>query len=66
MVVRSCFQGRNEWGKGAQFSGRQITARVPKSPNIVTSTFFNTVHLLPKDLKFEQGAPNLLLVPDAI
>jgi len=38
----------------------------PKSPNNVTSTFFNTPHLLPKDIRFEQGTPNLLLAPGAI
>jgi len=30
----------------------------PKSPNNVTSSFFNTVHLLPKDLRFEHGGAN--------
>jgi len=33
-------QGHNE---GAQFPGRQITGGAPKSPNNVTSTFFNAV-----------------------
>jgi len=28
--------------------------------------FFNTTQLLPKDLSFEQGAPNLLLAPGAM
>ena len=32
-----------------------MSAGAPKSSNNVTSTFFNTVHLLPKDLKFEHG-----------
>ena len=31
----------------------------PKSPNSVTSTFFNTVHLLLKDLRFEHGGTKL-------
>jgi len=52
--------------KGAQFPGRRITMGAPKSPNNVTDTFFSTVHLLPKDLRFEHGAPNLLLAPGAI
>jgi len=39
---------------------------VPKSPNNVASTFFNAVHLLPKDLRFEHGAPNFFLVPGTI
>jgi len=38
-----------------------MTARAPKSPNNVTSTIFNTVHLVPKNLRFEHEAPNLLL-----
>ena len=73
-------QGRNEKGaRRAQFPGRQslwgrrMTAgdakwlrRAPKSPNNVASTFFNAVHLLPKDLGFEHGAPNLFLAPGAI
>jgi len=46
--------------------GRWITARGAKSPNNFTSTFCNTVHLLPKDFRFEHGPPNLLLDPNAI
>ena len=73
--VQACiwfYQGRNERGKGTQFQGRRITMvalnhcggaewlrGAPKSPNNVTSTFLNTVHLLPKDLKFEHGGPKL-------
>jgi len=45
---------------------RRMAVGAPKSPNIVTSTFFNTVHLLPKDLSFEHGTPNVLLAPGAI
>jgi len=40
----------------------------PQSPNNVSSTFFNTVHLFPKDLKISgsnKGAPNLLLAQGA-
>jgi len=35
----------------------------PKSPNNATSTFFNTVHLLPKDLRFEHGGAKLASWP---
>jgi len=44
-------------------AGRRITTGVPKSLNDVTSTFFNVVNLLSKDLGFENGGgtPNLLL-----
>jgi len=40
---------------------------LPKSPNNVASFFFNTVHLLPKGVRFEHGAPlpNLFLTPGA-
>jgi len=65
-IAQPCrHQRRNEGGEGGRNSpgaeslwGRQITAEgaewlrgVPKSPNNITSTFFNTVHLLPKDLR---------------
>jgi len=35
----------------------------PKIPNNVTSAFFNTVHLLPKDLKFEHGGAKVTFSP---
>ena len=41
-----------EWVRGA-----------PKSPNNVTSTFFNTVHLLPIYLSFEHGGAKLASCP---
>ena len=69
-------QGRNERARRAEFPGRRInhggggemTAGMPISPKNVTCrpTFFNTVHLLPNDFRFEHGAPNLLLAPGAI
>jgi len=34
--------------------------------NSITSAFFNAVHLLPKDLRFQHGGPKLLLAPGAI
>jgi len=49
-------QARNEGLRGT-------IPRVPKSPNKVTSTFFNTVHLLPKDLRFEHGGAKLDVCP---
>jgi len=36
-----------------------MTAGALKRPNNVTSTFFNTAHLLPKDLRFEHGDDKL-------
>jgi len=35
----------------------------PKRPDIVASTFFNTVDLLPKDLRFEHGGAKLASCP---
>ena len=47
--------GGAEWLRGA-----------PKSPNDVTSAFYNTVHLLLKTSVSNMVAPNLLLAPGAI
>jgi len=55
-------QGRGETrGQGGQIFpgakpwGSESLRGQPKSINKVTSTFFNTVHLLPKDLRLEHG-----------
>jgi len=61
----------NHYGGTEQCDGRGMTAGPPKSPNNVISTFFNTVHLLSKDLRFEHGdakivshsAPSSLVTP---
>jgi len=57
-------QGRNQGGKN--FLGSESPRRAPKNANNVASTVFNTVHLLPEDLRFEHVAPNLILAPGAI
>jgi len=49
-------------GKGAQFAGAQSLWGT-KIHNNVTSTFFKTVHLLPKDLRFEHGGAELVSSP---
>ena len=49
--------------RGTKFPGRWITTGAPKSPNNVASTFFNTVHLLPKDLRFEHWGAKLASCP---
>jgi len=66
-------QGRDEGGKGSailkassNYGGAKSLWRAQKSTNNVTSTFFHTEHLLPKDLSFEHGGPNLLLALGAI
>jgi len=49
-------QGRNEGGKeGHNSPGTESLREALKTPNNVTTTFFNTVHLLPKDLRFKHG-----------
>jgi len=52
-VTWMSYRGVTREGKGAQFPGGRITAGAPRSPKNVTSTFFNKIHLFPKDLKFE-------------
>ena len=39
----------------------KITGKAPKSPKNATSTSFNTVHLLPKDLGWNMGCQTCLL-----
>jgi len=39
---------------------RRMIAGAPKNPNDITRTSFNTVHLLPEDLRFENGGAKLL------
>jgi len=63
-------QWRNEGDKeGAiplapsHYGGAKSLWVAPKSPNNVTSTFFNAVHLLPKDLSFEHGGAKLASCP---
>jgi len=46
-----------------QYGGLVSLRGTPKSPNNVTSTSFNTVHLLPKDLRFEHGGAKLASCP---
>jgi len=53
-------QGCNE---GAQMPERRLTMGAPKCPNIVASTFFNAVHLLPKELRFEYGGAKPVYCP---
>jgi len=55
--------GVRKGDNGEQFPGHRITMRVPKCPKNVTSTFFNTVNLLPKELRFQHGAAKLASCP---
>jgi len=52
-------QGRTEGQRTMPW--RRITGGgAPKSSNNVVSTFFNIIHLLPKDLRFEHGDAKLV------
>jgi len=58
---------------GINFPRSRMTAGATKNLNnvastffFVTSTFISAVHLFQKDLRFEHGAPNLLLALGAI
>ena len=53
-------QGRNE---GNNSPGTEWLRGALKRPINVTCTFFNTVHLLPKDLRFEYGGAKLASCP---
>jgi len=46
--------------RGHNSPGVKSLREPPKSPNNVTSTFFNTVHLRPKDLRFEHKGAKLV------
>ena len=48
-------------GEGAQFPGAESLRGAKKSQ--VISTFFKTVHLLPKDLRFEHGGVKFVSCP---
>jgi len=54
------YQGRNKGGTVSRESNHWVA---PKSPNNVASVFFNTVLLLPKDLRFEHGGAKLASWP---
>ena len=56
-------QGRNEWGKGGAIPRALNHSGGDKCPNNIASTFFCTVHLLPKDLGFEHGGAKLASCP---
>jgi len=43
------------------YGGAESLRGGAESLSNVTCTFFSTVNLLPKDLRFERGAPNLFL-----
>jgi len=46
--------------EGRNSPGAESLRAAQKSPTDVTSTFFNTVHSLPKHLRFEHGGAKLV------
>ena len=54
-------QGYN--GGAKSYRGRRIAAGASKSPNNATSTFFTSIHLLPKDLFRTWGRQTCFLPP---
>jgi len=55
-------QRRNKRGQGGTIPLVPNHYGGPKSHNVI-STFFNTVHLLPKGLRFEHGSAKLVSCP---
>jgi len=55
-------RGNNSQGAKSRWE-RRMTAGASKSPNNVTSIFFNAVHLLPKDLRFEHWCAKVASCP---
>ena len=58
--IRGVPRGTIAWTPN-HYGGAKSLRGAPKSPNNVRSTFFNTVHLPPKDFRFEHGGPNLFV-----
>jgi len=67
-------QGRNDVGAMGgtisqapdHYGGAKCLPGATKNPNNFTSTFFSTVHLLPKDLRFEHTGAKLASSPGRI
>jgi len=55
-----CYAGAEQ---GDNCPGAKSLRARPKSPNSITSTSFNTEHLLPKDLRFDHGGAKLSSCP---
>jgi len=79
MTYRLTFkQMHNEGGKGARgergrnypaaesLRGRRINTGGHRKVLTMSQALYSTADLLPKDLRFNMGAPNLFLAPGAI
>ena len=51
------------YGSAESLRDAELLRKAPKSPNNVTSTFFNTVNLLSKELRFDHGGAKLVFCP---
>ena len=60
---RRPWAGAKQGGNWCNSSGAKSLRRVPKSPQNVTSTFFSTVNLRLKELRFERGGAKLASCP---
>ena len=63
MVLIPCEQGRNEGGKGVIIPRAPIDCGRCRKVLTMSQVLFNTVHLLPKDLRFENGGAKLVSCP---
>ena len=62
--AQGCTKGAESlWMRQITAGGTEWLWGAPKSPYNVTSTFFNTVHLLLKDLRFEHGVVKVASCP---
>jgi len=55
--------GAVHYGGAESLGGAELLREAPKSPNNVTSTFFNTVNLLSKELRFDHVGAKLVFCP---
>ena len=51
------------WGREHNSPGAEWLRGAPQSPNNISSIFFNTLHLLPKDVRFKHGGAKLAFWP---
>ena len=51
-TVKGVTRGAHNFPGAESLWGAKSLRGAPKNPNNVTSTFFNTAHMLPKDLRF--------------
>ena len=55
--------GVTSWQGGHNYPDAESLRGARKRPKNVTSSFFNTIHFLPKDLRFEHGSAKFTSCP---